>query len=162
MKYWSFWYFWSIFVLIFASMCNINIQIPVYQNQRSHAEQDYSLLHSLGSSSTSSWASGPGYNSGMGSSLWTHTASWAVTHLCPHPFARPPCSEDVRGSFLCLQSACSLETAWRKSISVSCSLEENHFYDLQSGITIWTARNGRNGDYSASEKVWPQHVSSRF
>lgn len=39
MKYWSFWYFWSNFALILAAMCNINTQIPVYQNQRSHAEQ---------------------------------------------------------------------------------------------------------------------------
>lgn len=41
MKYWSFWYFWSIFILISATMCNINTQIPVYQRQRSHAEQDH-------------------------------------------------------------------------------------------------------------------------
>lgn len=71
MKYWSFWYFWSIFIL--ATMCNINTQIPVYQNQRSHAEQDHSLLH--GSSSTSSCS--PGWARGSAPSLAT-ALGWAA------------------------------------------------------------------------------------
>lgn len=152
MKYWSFWYFWSIFFLIFATMCNINTHIPVYQNQRSHAEQDHSLL--LGSSSTSSctsgWASGSGCSSGMGSSVWTHSASWAVTHLCPHPLAGP---------WWFLQKQFPLSAQCLGSWG---SLEEKHFHVLQPGTAIRTARDGRNGICSASEKAWPQHISSRF
>lgn len=94
MKYWSFSYFWSIFFLILAAMCNFETQIPVCQNQRSCAERDHRLPQLLLHVLLHSWPGQrlgpqPSYSSGMGNSLWTRMSNHGVTNLCPHPLAGP-------------------------------------------------------------------------
>lgn len=161
MKYWSFWYFLSIFSLILAAICNFETRIPVSQNQSSRAEQDHSNPWLLFCILPCPWLGQqlcpqPAYTSGTGSSLWNFTLSQGVTNLCLHPLA---------GSWWFPQRV-SEAVFSVPQLCPGCrgSPEERHLLALQpgSGSAVWTARDSRNGVCSASKKVWPQQVFGRL
>lgn len=159
MKYWSFWYFWSIFFLILTALCNFETRIPICQNLRSRAEWDHGLpwlplcvlLHP--------WLGHPlcpqaSYSSRMGSSLPACMLSQGRTNVCPHPLAGPcwflQSISEVVSCFCKVPQLC---------LGSGGSLEERHLLVLQP---IWAARGSRNGVSRPSEKAWPWQVPGRF
>lgn len=120
MKCWSFWYFWSIFTLILATMRNLNTQIAVYQTRG--AVQSRSTAFCL--------APAPHPPAALAGPVVLATAlGWAAASEYAQQAGQwdisaptPLLDHNIRGSFLCLQSTWDLEAAWRKSIAMSYSL----------------------------------------